>query len=90
MSYIFINALGISPLLSRILAACGSVDYLIFACLAYFWIERFGRRRVMMVSAGACSRRWICMPSLLACLRRAAILTCWAQWPWRSSLCSSQ
>lgn len=48
MSYIFINALNISPILSRILAACGSVDYLIFACLAYFVIERYGRRRVMV------------------------------------------
>jgi Na+/melibiose symporter-like transporter len=61
MSYIFINALGISELLSRILAACGSVDYLIFACLAYFVIERFGRRKVMMWSAGACSICWICI-----------------------------
>ncbi|OQN97487.1 hypothetical protein B0A48_16640 [Cryoendolithus antarcticus] len=57
--YIFINALGISPLLARILAACGSVDYLIFACLAYFVIERYGRRQVMMWSAGACSICWI-------------------------------
>lgn len=61
MSYIFINALGISELLSRILAACGSVDYLIFACLAYFVIERYGRRRVMMCSAAACSICWICI-----------------------------
>jgi len=61
MSYIFINALGISELLSRILAACGSVDYLIFACLAYFVIERYGRRRVMMYSAAACSTCWICI-----------------------------
>ncbi|KAI6802946.1 general substrate transporter [Hortaea werneckii] len=59
MSYIFINALGISELLSRILAACGSVDYLIFACLAYFVIERYGRRKVMMCSAAACSMCWI-------------------------------
>ena len=58
MSYIFINALGISELLSRILAACGSVDYLIFACLAYFVIEKYGRRRVMMCSAAACSICW--------------------------------
>ena len=61
MSYIFINALGISELLSRILAACGSVDYLIFACLAYFVIERYGRRRVMMWSAAGCSICWICI-----------------------------
>jgi hypothetical protein len=46
MSYIFINALGISELLSRILAAAGSVDYLVFACLAYLVIERYGRRKV--------------------------------------------
>lgn len=59
MSYIFINSLGISPLLARILAAAGSIDYLIFACLAYFVIERFGRRRVMMCSAAACSCCWI-------------------------------
>jgi MFS family permease len=59
MSYIFINALGISELLSRILAAAGSVDYLIFACLAYFVIERYGRRKVMMTSAAACSICWI-------------------------------
>ena len=61
MSYIFINALGISTLLARILAACGSVDYLIFACLAYFVIERYGRRKVMMCSAAACSICWICI-----------------------------
>ena len=59
MSYIFINALGISELLSRILAAAGSVDYLVFACLAYFVIERFGRRKVMMCSAAACSICWV-------------------------------
>lgn len=59
MSYIFINSLGISTLLARILAACGSVDYLIFACLAYFVIERFGRRKVMMCSALACSVCWV-------------------------------
>lgn len=59
MSYIFINSLGISELLARILAAAGSVDYLVFACLAYFVIERYGRRSVMMWSAAACSTCWI-------------------------------
>lgn len=43
---------------ARILAAAGSVDYLIFSFLAWFLIERFGRRRVMMVSAFACSACW--------------------------------
>ena len=59
MSYIFINALGLDDLLSRILAAAGSVDYLIFACLAYFVIERSGRRKVMMCSSLTCSICWI-------------------------------
>ena len=36
MTYIFINSLKFPELPSRILAAGGSVDYLIFACLAYF------------------------------------------------------
>jgi MFS family permease len=61
MGYIFIHSLGISELLARVLAACGSVDYLIFACLAYFVIERYGRRKVMMCSAAACSICWICI-----------------------------
>lgn len=58
MTYVFINALGFSEFMSRILAAAGSVDYLIFAFLAYFVIERYGRRRVMMVSAAACAACW--------------------------------
>ena len=59
MSYIFINALDIQEIESRILAAAGSVDYLIFSLLAYFVIERYGRRSVMMTSAAACSICWI-------------------------------
>lgn len=59
MSYVFINALNLEELTSRILAAAGSVDYLIFSCLAYFVIERFGRRKVMMSSALGCSICWI-------------------------------
>ena len=58
MTYVFINALGFSELMSRILAAAGSVDYLIFSFLAYFVIERYGRRSVMMVSAAACALCW--------------------------------
>lgn len=66
MSYIFINVLGTSELLGRILAAAGSVDYLIFAVLAYFVIERYGRRTVMMCSAAACSICWIVISIALA------------------------
>ncbi|ORY55134.1 MFS transporter [Pseudomassariella vexata] len=65
MTYVFINAIGLNELTARILAAAGSMDYLFFAFMAYFVIERFGRRKVMMCSAAACSTCWtiiaICM-----------------------------
>ena len=66
MSYVFINALNISELLSRILAAAGSVDYLVFSCLAYFVIERYGRRKVMMSSAAACCLCWVVISIVLS------------------------
>ncbi|KAL3426756.1 hexose transporter [Phlyctema vagabunda] len=66
MTYVFIHALKISELRARILAAAGSVDYLLFAVLAYFVIERYGRRRVMMTSAAACSTCWIIITIVLA------------------------
>jgi hypothetical protein len=66
MSYVFINALHINELLSRILAAAGSVDYLLFSCLAYFVIERYGRRKVMMSSAAACCSCWVVIAVVLA------------------------
>ncbi|KAM3071012.1 hypothetical protein ACMFMG_009918 [Clarireedia jacksonii] len=66
MTYVFINALGISELRARILAAAGSVDYLLFAVLAYFVIERYGRRRVMMTSAAACCTCWVIITIVLA------------------------
>jgi hypothetical protein len=59
MSYVFNNALNIRSTLSRILAAAGSVDYLLFACLAYFVIERYGCRGVMMASSLACCICWV-------------------------------
>ncbi|RDL41149.1 uncharacterized protein BP5553_01128 [Venustampulla echinocandica] len=66
MTYVFIHALGISELRARILAAAGSVDYLLFSILAYFVIERYGRRTVMMTSAAACSMCWIIISIVLA------------------------
>lgn len=58
MTYVFIHAIGLSELTARILAAAGSMDYLFFSFMAYFVIERFGRRRVMMTSAAACCMCW--------------------------------
>ncbi|ESZ98108.1 sugar transporter STL1 [Sclerotinia borealis F-4128] len=66
MTYVFIHVLVISELRARILAAAGSVDYLIFAFLAYSVIERYGRRRVMIISAFACSTCWIIITIVLA------------------------
>jgi len=51
--------------MARILAAAGSVDYLLFSFLAYFVIERYGRRSVMMTSAAACSICWIVIAIVL-------------------------
>ncbi|KAF7863814.1 hypothetical protein EAF04_006779 [Stromatinia cepivora] len=50
---------------ARILAAAGSVDYPLFPILAHFVIERYGRRRVMMVSAFACYTCWIIITIVL-------------------------
>ncbi|KAF4126858.1 Sugar transporter [Geosmithia morbida] len=59
MTYVFINALGLDEFLARILAAAGSMDYLFFSFMAYFVIERYGRRVVMMTSATGCAICWI-------------------------------
>lgn len=59
MTYVFVNALNFSVVRSRILSSCGSVVYLIFSSLAYFIIERWGRRRVIITSSVGCSLCWI-------------------------------
>lgn len=58
MTYVFIHAIGLDEQTARILAAAGSMDYLFFSFMAYFVIERYGRRSVMMTSATACSVCW--------------------------------
>ncbi len=59
MSYVFVHALHLGTLESRILSAAGSMDYLLFSFLAYFVIERYGRRKIMMISATWCAICWI-------------------------------
>ena len=59
------ESLSLTQNRARILAAAGSVDYLLFSILAYFVIERYGRRRVMMSSAAACSTCWIVITIVL-------------------------
>lgn len=43
---------------SRILSATGSIVYLVFAISAYWIIERWGRRTVIMVSSFGCALCW--------------------------------
>ncbi|KAF7777688.1 hypothetical protein Agabi119p4_3760 [Agaricus bisporus var. burnettii] len=49
------NSVGLSNTLSRLLAACNSVSYLVFSFLGLALIERAGRRKLMMWgAAGQC------------------------------------
>jgi len=41
------------------------MDYLFFSFMAYFVIERYGRRRVMMTSATACAICWLVIATVL-------------------------
>lgn len=59
MTYVFVNALKFSVVQSRILSTCGSVVYLLFSSLAYFIVERWGRRKVIITSSVGCSLCWV-------------------------------
>jgi nitrate/nitrite transporter NarK len=49
------NSVGLSNNLSRLLAACNSVSYLLFSFAGIVLIERAGRRKLMMWgAAGQC------------------------------------
>lgn len=48
---IFEQYIGMSPLNSRILAACNGTEYFLASWLAFFTIERFGRRNLMIWGA---------------------------------------
>ncbi|KAH7879348.1 hexose carrier protein [Lentinula edodes] len=45
------NSVGLSNTMSRLLAACNSVSYLIFSFIGLWLIERAGRRKLMMWGA---------------------------------------
>lgn len=48
---VFESFLGMSPLTSRILAACNGTEYFIASWISFFTVERFGRRKLMIFSA---------------------------------------
>ena len=58
---IFERYIGMSALNSRILAACNGTEYFLASFIAFFTIEHFGRRKLMMF--GACGQS-LCMALL--------------------------
>ncbi|CAK7906084.1 high-affinity glucose transporter 1 [[Candida] anglica] len=58
---IFERYIGMSPFNSRILAACNGTEYFLASLLAFWTIERFGRRNLMMVGAAG---QAVCMAIL--------------------------
>lgn len=48
---IYQQSIGLSELLSRILAACNGTEYFLASWIAFFTIERYGRRPLMLFGA---------------------------------------
>lgn len=55
---IFENNIGLSPFVSRLLAACNGTEYFLASWIAVPTIERFGRRQLMLFGAAG---QAICM-----------------------------
>jgi sugar porter (SP) family MFS transporter len=60
------NSVGLSNNLARLLSACNSVSYLVFAFLGLVLIERAGRRKLMMWGAAGQFVCYACISGLLA------------------------
>lgn len=45
---IYQNEIGLSPFMSRILAACNGTEYFLASWIAVFMIEKVGRRKLML------------------------------------------
>lgn len=65
---VFQNSIGLSPFLSRLLAACNGTEYFLASFIAIFTIEKFGRRKLMLFGATgqAVSIQLVCYHSLSA------------------------
>jgi hypothetical protein len=48
---VFRSSIGLSPFLSRLLAACNGTEYFLASFVAIFTIEKFGRRKLMLFGA---------------------------------------
>ncbi|KIK64113.1 hypothetical protein GYMLUDRAFT_195951 [Collybiopsis luxurians FD-317 M1] len=60
------NSVGLSNTMSRLLAACNSVSYLIFSFIGLVLIERAGRRALMMVGAAGQAVSYLFISALLS------------------------
>ncbi|CAH2350636.1 sugar transporter Stl1p [[Candida] railenensis] len=65
---IFEQYIGMPPLQSRILAACNGTEYFLASLLAFWTIERFGRRKLMLFGAAG---QAISMAILTGCNHKA-------------------
>jgi MFS family permease len=55
MSRVLIQSVGLGESMARLLAACNSVSYLLFSLIGIPNVERWGRRKLMMIcAAGQC------------------------------------
>nr|SIP56080.1 putative sugar porter [Yarrowia phangngaensis] len=50
-AFIYETSVGMSPMNSRILAACNGTEYFLASWIAFYTIERFGRRKLMIFGA---------------------------------------
>lgn len=49
---IYETSIGLTPLKSKILAACNGTEYFLASFLAVYFIEKIGRRKLMLWGAG--------------------------------------
>lgn len=52
---IYQNQIGLTPTISRILAACNGTEYFLASWIAVFIVEKVGRRKLMLFGAAGCS-----------------------------------
>jgi sugar porter (SP) family MFS transporter len=55
------NSIGLSPLNARILAACNGTEYFLASWIAFYTIERIGRRKLMLFGAAGQAATMACL-----------------------------
>ncbi|KAK5942697.1 hypothetical protein PMZ80_005263 [Knufia obscura] len=64
--YIFENEIGLSPLISRLLAAANGTEYFLASWIAVFTIEKVGRRKLMLFGAAGMSGSMVILAAMTA------------------------